>query len=58
LVILYKLTKPQKTILNRAIQKYIEDPVSEEILSGNVQEGQTIKVSYSKTKNKILIKVD
>ncbi len=44
--------------LNRAIQKYIEDPVSEEILSGNVQEGQTIKVSYSKTKNKILIKVD
>lgn len=44
--------------LNRAIQKYIEDPVSEEILSGNVEEGQTIKVSYSKTKNKILIKVD
>jgi len=44
--------------LNRAIQKYIEDPVSEEILSGNVEEGQTIKVSYSKTKNKIVIKVE
>jgi ATP-dependent Clp protease ATP-binding subunit ClpC len=43
--------------LNRAIQKYIEDPVSEEILSGRVEEGQTIKVSYSKSKEEIVIKV-
>jgi len=43
--------------LNRAIQKFIEDPVSEEILSGNVNLGQTIKVSYSKNKDKIIIKV-
>ena len=44
--------------LNRAIQQYIEDPVSEEILSGRVELGQTIKVSYSKTKEKILVKVE
>lgn len=43
--------------LNRAIQKYIEDPVSEEILSGKVEEGQTIKVSYSKPKELIIIKI-
>ena len=43
--------------LNRAIQKHIEDPVSEEILGGNVEEGQTIKVSYSKTKEEIVIKI-
>ena len=42
--------------LNRAIQKYIEDPVSEEILSGRVSEGQTIKVSFNKTKEDITIK--
>ena len=43
--------------LNRAIQKYVEDPVSEEILKGKVKEGQTIKVSYVKSKDKIVIKV-
>jgi ATP-dependent Clp protease ATP-binding subunit ClpC len=43
--------------LNRAIQKHIEDPVSEEILSGRVKEGQTIKVSYSKSKEEIVIKI-
>ena len=44
--------------LTRAIQKFIEDPVSEEILSGGVKEKQTIKVSYSKAKEDIVIKVD
>ena len=44
--------------LNRAIQTYVEDPVSEEILKGKVKEGQTIKVSYVKTKEKIVIKVE
>jgi len=44
--------------LNRAIQKYVEDPVSEEILKGRVKEGQTIKVSYVKSKEKIVIKVE
>jgi ATP-dependent Clp protease ATP-binding subunit ClpC len=43
--------------LNRSIQKHIEDPVSEEILSGRVEEGQTIKVSYSKPKDSIVLKI-
>lgn len=43
--------------LNRAIQKYIEDPISEEILKDNIQEGQTISISYSKVKEKIEVKV-
>lgn len=32
--------------LNRAIQKYVEDPLAEEILKGDVQEGDTIVVDY------------
>ena len=44
--------------LTRAIQKFIEDPVSEEILSGGVKEKQIIKVSYSKAKENIIVKVD
>jgi ATP-dependent Clp protease ATP-binding subunit ClpC len=33
--------------LNRAIQKYVEDPLAEEILKGDVREGDTIIVDYS-----------
>ena len=43
--------------LNRAIQKFLEDPISEEILKENVSEGQTIIVSYSKAKEKVEIKI-
>ncbi len=32
--------------LNRAIQKYVEDPLAEEILKGEVQEGDTIVVDF------------
>jgi len=32
--------------LNRAIQKYLEDPVAEEILKGEVEEGGTIQADY------------
>ncbi|HEY3250490.1 MAG TPA: ATP-dependent Clp protease ATP-binding subunit, partial [Ignavibacteria bacterium] len=32
--------------LRRAVQKYVEDPVSEEILKGTFKEGSKIKVSY------------
>jgi len=32
--------------LNRAIQKYLEDPVAEEILKGEVQEGDTLVADY------------
>jgi ATP-dependent Clp protease ATP-binding subunit ClpC len=42
--------------LNRSIQKYIEDPVSEEILRGNIKEGGIIKITYSKPKDEIIIK--
>ena len=41
--------------LNRAIQKYIEDPVSDEILNSNFKEGDLIKVSYDKKTEKIVI---
>lgn len=44
--------------LNRAIQKFIEDPVSEEILKGEVKENDTIKVNYDKNKEKIVIKIN
>lgn len=33
--------------LNRAIQKYLEDPVAEEILKGEIVEGDTILADYS-----------
>jgi ATP-dependent Clp protease ATP-binding subunit ClpC len=32
--------------LNRAIQKYLEDPVAEEILRGEVSEGDTIVADH------------
>lgn len=44
--------------LNRAIQKFIEDPVSEEILKGEAKENDTIKVNYDKNKEKIVIKIN
>jgi ATP-dependent Clp protease ATP-binding subunit ClpC len=34
--------------LNRAIQKYIEDPIAEKMLEGGLSEGDTIKVGYKK----------
>jgi ATP-dependent Clp protease ATP-binding subunit ClpC len=34
--------------LRRAIQKYVEDPMAEEILKGKFKEGSSIKIKYSK----------
>ena len=34
--------------LNRAIQKYVEDPIAEKMLEGELKEGSTIKVGVSK----------
>ena len=34
--------------LTRAVQRYIEDPVAERMLLGGVEEGDTIKVGYSR----------
>ncbi len=41
--------------LNRAIQRYIEDPIADAILNGKVNEGQLIKISYDKKIGEIII---
>jgi ATP-dependent Clp protease ATP-binding subunit ClpC len=43
--------------LKRAIQKYIEDPMAEEIINQNVEEGDKITVGLNKEKNDVVIKV-
>jgi len=35
--------------LKRAIQKYLEDPIAEEILKGELTEGDTLEIDYDKT---------
>lgn len=42
--------------LNRAIQRYIEDPIADEILNGNFKEGETINIVLDKDKNEIVLK--
>jgi ATP-dependent Clp protease ATP-binding subunit ClpC len=34
--------------LNRAIQRYVEDPIAEKMLDGDVEEGDTLKIGYTK----------
>ena len=41
--------------LKRAIQKHLEDPVAEEILKGELSEGDTIEVDFDKEINEIKI---
>ncbi len=41
--------------LKRAIQKYLEDPIAEEILKGEVHEGDTLEVNYNKEKEEIVV---
>jgi len=41
--------------LNRAIQKYIEDPLAEEIIQKKVQEGDSIKIDYNAKKDLIVV---
>ena len=43
--------------LNRAIQKYLEDPVAEEILKGDVQEGDTIMADWDGKAEELTIKL-
>jgi ATP-dependent Clp protease ATP-binding subunit ClpC len=43
--------------LNRAIQKYLEDPVAEEILKGEIEEGGTILADYEGKGDQLTIKV-
>jgi ATP-dependent Clp protease ATP-binding subunit ClpC len=42
--------------LARAIQRYVEDEIAEEILNENIKEGATIKVSYNKNEDKMIVK--
>jgi ATP-dependent Clp protease ATP-binding subunit ClpC len=41
--------------LNRAIQKYLEDPIAEKMLDGDISEGDTIKVGF--VKNEVVVEV-
>jgi len=43
--------------LKRAIQKYFEDPLSEEIINAHIKEGDTIKVSLNKEKSALTMKI-
>ena len=40
--------------LKRAIQRYIEDPLAEKIISGEIKPGQTIKLKLNKEKDGVL----
>ncbi len=43
--------------LKRAIQKYFEDPLSEEIINAKIKEGDLISVNLSKDKSELLMKI-
>lgn len=42
--------------LKRAIQKYLEDPIAEEILKGEVKEGSLLEVDFDSEKEEIKVK--
>jgi len=44
--------------LKRAIQKFIEDPLAEEIINSSLAEGDTIKIDLDKKKEEITISID
>lgn len=44
--------------LARAIQKYIEDNLAEEIISKKVAEGDSVKIDFDKKKEEIVVKID
>ena len=43
--------------LKRAIQKYFEDPLSEEIINAKIKEGDLISVNLNKDKSELLMKI-
>ena len=43
--------------LKRAIQRYLEDPLAEEIINSSISEGDTVKVDYDEKKEQITVKV-
>ena len=43
--------------LKRAIQKYFEDPLSEEIINSKIKEGDNIDVKLHKNKTELIINI-
>ncbi len=41
--------------LKRAIQKFLEDPIAEEILKGEITQGDTMEVGFDKEKQEIVV---
>ncbi len=41
--------------LKRAIQKYLEDPIAEEILKGEIQDRDVLEIDFNKDKEEILV---
>ena len=41
--------------LQRAMQKYLEDPLAEEILKGEIVEGSMVYVDYDKENDKLKV---
>ena len=39
--------------MRRAIQKYVEDPLAEEILKGTFAQGSKVKVKFNKKKEEL-----
>jgi ATP-dependent Clp protease ATP-binding subunit ClpC len=44
--------------LHRAIQKYLEDPLAEEILGQQIKEGDKVIADYSEEEKKIVFTID
>lgn len=44
--------------LKRAIQKYVEDTLAEEIISAKISEGDTITMDLDKSSNELVIKIE
>ena len=44
--------------LKRAIQKYLEDPLAEEIIQSKIKEGETIKVELDDVTKELIISID
>jgi ATP-dependent Clp protease ATP-binding subunit ClpC len=44
--------------LKRAIQKYIEDPLAEEIIKATLQEGDLIKIDIEDGQEELTIKIE
>ncbi|KJD36257.1 Clp protease ClpC [Tamlana sedimentorum] len=44
--------------LKRAIQKYVEDALAEEIVASNLKEGDSIKLDFDETKDELVISIE